>query len=121
MYFILYIHIAGVDHRSTHISETMYRRSLNQLNCVPHAVFVSTVECGNQTSTRHQEAIPGNKYNNITRPSNHSREPAVLLRLSHKARNKYLVSFADMPILLMYSATFGSEGWRGPHCVQFRF
>ena len=73
------------------------------------------------------------EINIITCPSDHSHEPAVLLRLSHKAKNvkahnnndtsrkEYMFSFADMPRLVMYSATSGSEAWCGPHCVQSRF
>ena len=57
----------------------------------------------------------------------------MLLRLSRKAKNvkarnnndisrkEYMFSFADMPRLMMYSATSGSEAWCGPHCVQSRF
>ena len=56
MYFILYIHIAGVDHRSTlplayfRDNVQTFAESIKVLNFVPHPVFISTVECGNQTS-----------------------------------------------------------------------
>ena len=37
------------------------------------------------------------------------------------SRKEYMFSFADMPRLVMYSATSGSEAWCEPHCVQSRF